>query len=202
MSHAVMILVLLINGCSEPTQDSLASRLRRALGVAPNDSISVDTVTSLTWPKAVFYRARRVPPLSHGEDPRPGVVSAIVRGGDTVLSYSWDHLSQVWSLVGQSHTRNPDSTRASLLHLLDLSSIAPSTRVLRTPSDARGTIVGSVPSIIRQVRAPTVRRMGLATVVTMYTRETGGIFLIDVLISDAGTIEYKRSKIANSVLTH
>jgi hypothetical protein len=206
MPYLVPMLVALAHGCTTAVQDTtLQIRLRSTLGVGADAAISVDTLTSRSWPGAVFFRARRVPPFPHGEDPRPAVVSGIVRGADTLIAYSWEHLSRVWAVLDRPPSRNPDSTGASLLELLDLTSIAPRSRVLKSPADARATDPGwalSIPFALQEVRAPSTQRFGPGTVVSLYTRETGGVFLTRVLITDGGMLEYDRKQIAATALTH
>ena len=191
--------------CCAGSQDStLYALLGKALGAVPGAPLTVDSIRPSAWPEAMIYRARRIPPFPHGEDPRPAIVSAVVIGVDTIITHDWEHLPRLWGAFGY-RPQDPDSTRSVLMQLLDLSSIAPGSRIIHSPTGAESAGVAWTPAdraALKEVREPSVQTFGPGTLVTIYTRERGGVFVVKVLITQGGVLEYSRDRIAATVLNH
>jgi len=193
-------------GMSSPVQDTtLQSQLKSALGTPNDAAILVDTLVSPLWPGVAFYRARRIPPWPHGEDPRPAVVSGVVRGGDTLITWGWEHLPGLWTMFRPQDVSEPEVVLDRLLKLLDLTSIAPSVRLVLSPEAALASAVGwsrQDTIALRDVGIPRAQRIGPATAATLYVRETGGVFQVIVLVTDGGVLEYSIATVLETSLSH
>ena len=202
----VVLLLALTAGCASGQGLTLEARLRAKLEASAREPLVVESMVESCWPRVQFVRARREG-LAGGEDPRPALVGATSVPGDTVISSSWEDLPSVWRLVRESTTMLAQSDSGAvecILQLLNGSAVLPRVRLLRSSEQAIASSLtwsSRDTAALRRVGPPALRRLDKSAVLTLYSRENGGVYRVQISIS-SDTLSFERSAVARTVLNY